>query len=355
MKIVTVVGARPQFVKAAMVSRALQQFHDIHEVLVHTGQHFDRDMSDIFFHELDLPEPDHHLDVHSLSHAVMTAEMLTRLETVLHQEKPDVVLVYGDTNSTLAGALTAAKLWIPVAHVEAGLRSFNMAMPEEINRVVTDRLATHLFCPTATAVANLKREGMDHFGATVLNVGDVMFDAAMLYTPKARERSDILSRLSLEEFALCTIHRAENTNDPARLRGIIAALETIHHDLPVLLPLHPRTRKIMLEAGIDTHIRLIDPVSYLDMLCLLQECTLVLTDSGGLQKEAFFYKKSCVTLRLETEWTELVDAGVNFLAGHDTAQIVATFHRAGESEPNFDIHPYGDGHAAEKIATALRT
>lgn len=340
MRIVTVVGARPQFIKAAPVSRALA-VEGIREHLVHTGQHHDAVMSDVFFTELGLRPPDDHLGIHGGGHGDMTGRMLQALEPVLQRVAPDWVLVYGDTNSTLAGALAAAKLGIAVAHVEAGLRSYNRAMPEEINRVLTDHLSTRLFCPTSVAVENLHKEGLT---AGVVHVGDVQFDAVLALAARARGESSILDRLGLAAggFALATLHRAENTDDPGRLSTLFAYLEECAEARPVVLPLHPRTRAALGKAGvIIRRLRVVDPVGPLDMMRLLDACALVLTDSGGLQKEAYFFGKPCVTLRSETEWVETIDCGWNRL------WTVPDYR---ERRP---IPDYGDGHAAERIAQSL--
>lgn len=334
MKLVDVVGARPQFVKLGPILRVIEQHNQahpertIHEVLVHTGQHYDYEMSKIFFDELELKEPDYHLRVGSGTHAVQTGEMLKRIEEVLLKEKPDMVMVYGDTNSTLAGALAAAKLYFPVAHVEAGLRSFNKRMPEEINRVLTDHISDPLFCPTETAVKNLEREGISQ---GVHLVGDVMYDSVIHNVKLAEKRSKILLRLKIEpkSYALATVHRAENTDDPGRLRSIFQALDEIARDgLPVILPLHPRTRKQLESWELSFHkLQFIEPVSYLDMLLLEKQARIILTDSGGVQKEAFFSRVPCVTLREETEWVETVTAGWNVLAGTDRQSIIQAFQK----------------------------
>lgn len=320
MKIVTVVGARPQFVKCGPVSLALRRAHT--EVLVHTGQHYDSGMSDAFFDTLGLPNPDYHLGVGSGPHGEQTGAMLAALERVLVGECPDVVCVYGDTNSTLAGSLAAAKLSIPVAHIEAGLRSFNRAMPEEINRVVTDHVSTWLFCPSPQAVANLAAEGITR---GVHLCGDVMGDALLHWVEAARSRSVVLERLGLAEqtYVVATIHRAENTDDIARLTAILTALDSSDH--PVILPLHPRTRKAVAQAGYVTRqggsLRFVDPLGYLDMLRLTASARLVVTDSGGLQKEAYWLGVPCVTVRGETEWVETVETGWNRLVKADAAAI----------------------------------
>src|SRR5690554_5722354 len=294
-KILTIIGARPQFIKASVVSRAIQQAEGIEEIILHTGQHFDANMSDVFFNQLGIPKPDVQLDIHGGSHGEMTGRMLVEIERALLEHKPDRVLVYGDTNSTLAGALAAAKLHIPVAHVEAGLRSFNMDMPEEINRILTDQISDMLFCPTTTAVNNLKNEGFGSKPVNVMQVGDVMQDAALLFASKAVAPAggDLP-----EKFVLATLHRAENTDNPERLANIVEALNDIHaKQSSVVLPLHPRTRKLIAEQGLSLDVHIIDPVGYFEMVWLLDHCDLVLTDSGGVQKEAFFFGKACVTMR----------------------------------------------------------
>ncbi len=348
-KIVTIVGARPQFIKAATVSRSLAK-HGAQEVLVHTGQHYDADMSDVFFEQMQIPKPDHHLGIGGGPHGAMTGRQLEKVEEVLLAEKPDWVLVYGDTNSTLAGALAAAKLHIPVAHVEAGLRSFNRRMPEEINRVLTDHVSTLLFAPTDVAVANLSREGIT--GDRVRRVGDVMLDATLFYKPKARkpEWFDGLG-IAAGAFVLCTIHRAENTDDLGRLGGIMAGLGD--SGMQVLLPLHPRTRIVLEQTRIPVpaNVHVVPPVGYLEMTWLEMHCRIVATDSGGVQKEAYFHGRPCVTLRDETEWVELVDAGANTLTGSDPRKIRAAL--ADSSAASFGQGLYGDGRAADQIVKAL--
>lgn len=354
-KILTVIGARPQFIKASVVSRALSSFENLREVIVHTGQHFSEAMSDIFFDELRIPRPAFNLGIDSLSHGAMTGRMLEAIENVLKAEAPDFVVVYGDTNSTLAGALAAAKLNIPVAHVEAGLRSFDMRMPEEINRILTDRISTLLFCPTRTAVKNLEFEGFADFPAQIIETGDVMLDAIQSHRSLARLPDNTATRLPahLKDFVLATIHRAENTDDLKRLLGILSALEEIHRSVPVLLLLHPRTRKILVANRIEPKICVADPVGYLEMIFLLDRCRLVMTDSGGLQKEAFFMGKYCLTLRDNTEWTELIEAGVNLLVGTEPESILSGFQACLTQRYDPKISPYGDGHAGERIADRI--
>lgn len=346
MKLLTVIGARPQFIKAATVSRALaQHFPNAREILVHTGQHYDSNMSDVFFEELDIPRPDYHLGIGGGSHGQNTGRMLEKLDALMSDERPDWVLVYGDTDSTLAGALAASKLHIPVAHVEAGLRSFNRRMPEEINRVMTDHLADLLFVPTHIAQRNLRREGIE--GAKVHLVGDVMYDAALHYRSRAR-RPQWFGDLGVADFVLCTIHRAENTDDLDRMRGILAGLS--QSAFPVVLPLHPRTRKQLSQFGLNlpANVRAVDPIGYLEMVWLESRCRLVVTDSGGVQKEAYFHGKPCVTLRDETEWVELVEAGVNALAGADPTRIGSALARA-DALPETQRGLYGEGNSAVDV------
>ncbi|AJF07641.1 non-hydrolyzing UDP-N-acetylglucosamine 2-epimerase [Geoalkalibacter subterraneus] len=349
-KILTVIGARPQFIKASVVSRAIQQTDGLEEILLHTGQHFDANMSDIFFNQLNIPRPDFQLDIHGGRHGEMTGRMLKEIEKALLAHKPDRVLVYGDTNSTLAGALAAAKLHVPVAHVEAGLRSFNMQMPEEINRILTDQVSDLLFCPTDAAVQNLNNEGFANKPVQVLQVGDVMQDSALLFTEKAEPPAGDLP----ERFVLATLHRAENTDYPERLAAIVAALNQIHGTLvPVVLPLHPRTRKLIAQHGLELKAHLIDPVGYFEMVWLLDHCQLVLTDSGGVQKEAFFFGKPCVTMRDQTEWVELVAIGANQLVGADSRKIIEAVKTNFGREVQDTQELYGGGKAADKIVEVL--
>ena len=349
-KIFTIIGARPQFIKASVLSRAIQQTNGIEEIMLHTGQHFDANMSDVFFNQLGIPKPDIQLDIHGGSHGEMTGRMLAEIEQALLQHKPDRVLVYGDTNSTLAGALAAAKLHIPVAHVEAGLRSFNMLMPEEINRILTDQISDLLFCPTDTAVQNLNNEGFGNKPVQVLQVGDVMQDAALLFAEKAEAPASELP----EGFILATLHRAENTDNPERLAAIVAALNEINTTFaPVVLPLHPRTRKLIAQHGLELNVHLIDPVGYFEMVWLLDHCQLVLTDSGGVQKEAFFFGKACVTMRDQTEWVELIEAGANELVGADQNKIMNATKRHLGRQVQDTQQLYGGGTAAQRIVDVL--
>lgn len=350
MKILTVVGARPQFIKAAPVSRALRK--EATEVLVHTGQHYDQAMSDVFFDELQIPRPNYHLHVGSSSHGAQTGMMLQKVEKVLLDEKPDAVLIYGDTNSTLAGSLAASKLHIPVAHVEAGLRSFNKRMPEEINRVLTDHVSKWLFCPTETAITNLRKEGITE---GVYHTGDVMLDTVLFNRQLAAERSDILDRLDFtpQSYLLVTIHRAENTDDPDRLKSIVSALNQI--DVPTVFPIHPRTRGKLEALGLkleNPQIKTISPVGFLDMLQLEVNAKKIVTDSGGVQKEAFFAQVPCITLRDETEWVETVQLGANCIVGADEEKILQAIS---QFTVDFSSLPavYGDGQAANEIVRYL--
>lgn len=365
MKLITILGARPQFIKAAAVSRAIFAYnttiHDvksiIHETIIHTGQHFDANMSDVFFAELGLEKPAYHLDIHGGGHGEMTGRMLIGIEEVLLKEKPDVVLVYGDTNSTLAGALAAIKLHIPVAHVEAGLRSFNMAMPEEVNRILTDRISRWLFTPTDAAAQHLACEG---FAADkIIPVGDVMYDVALHHGSKISAESGLLQQLGLKpkNYILATVHRAENTDHPGRLAAIVDALSAVAKETPVIWPLHPRTRGVLAKQGkldaLARSVLLIDPVGYLDMVQLEKYAALIATDSGGVQKEAFFYQVPCVTLRDETEWVELVEAGWNRLAPPVDAETVLSALRESMGSSGQKIKPYGEGDAAKRIVEQL--
>lgn len=351
-KIITVVGARPQFIKAATLSRQFKLL-GIEEKIIHTGQHFDANMSEIFFDEMEIPKPAYQLDIHGVSHGAMTGRMLEGIEKILMTEKPDGVLVYGDTNSTLAGALAAAKLHIPVIHVEAGLRSFNMDMPEEINRILTDRISNALFCPTDTAVSNLMREGFDNMPIQIIKNGDVMQDAAMYYADKAQLKSDIIRKAGLNKFVLATIHRQENTDNPENLKNIIEGLNAIHKEIPVVVPMHPRTRNILAQNYQLPDFTIIDPVGYFDMIMLLKSCEMVITDSGGVQKEAFFFAKHCITLREQTEWVELVDKGFNLLVGSDIDKLRDAFDFFRNKQSDFSIDLYGNGKAAEMAAAEI--
>jgi UDP-GlcNAc3NAcA epimerase len=377
MEVLSIVGARPQFIKAASVIRAIKKNNinnqlKIQHILVHTGQHYDKNMSRIFFDELDMPRPEYNLEVGSGTHGEQTAKMMQRIETVLIKERPNMTIVYGDTNSTLAGALTTVKHHIPVAHVEAGLRSYNKRMPEEINRVITDHISDLLFCPTGNAVNNLRREGFinvmksghdlkDNFSLSqstsqplVINVGDVMFDSISNYAKLADVRSDILAKLDLkkDEYVLVTVHRAENTDNKERLRAIFEALKKINKYISIILPLHPRTRKAIKESRIDVSgLKVTEPVSYLDMICLEKNAKVICTDSGGMQKEAYFCRVPCITLRDETEWKETLESGWNRLVDAEPDRIQTFIEEvisdSWDTKPQ--VNQFGDGKAAEKI------
>jgi UDP-GlcNAc3NAcA epimerase len=356
-KILTVLGARPQFIKASVVSHQIKCKPSLKEAVIHTGQHFDENMSNIFFSELGMNAPDYFLDIHGGNHGEMTGRMLSEIESILLVEKPDLVLVYGDTNSTLAGALAAAKLHIPVAHIEAGLRSFNMKMPEEINRILTDRVSKWLFTPNAVSAVNLSREGFAD--SQVIPVGDVMFDVALHFGSRVSEQGGALHKLGLlpKKYILATIHRAENTNNHKRLLAIVDALLEVARSIPVVWPIHPRTRAILDHLGITSRViqslMLINPVGYLDMVQLEKYSALIATDSGGVQKEAFFYRVPCVTLRDETEWVELVESSWNVLAPPLIYQELVDVILTRVDSQGKDISPYGNGNASKLIVDTL--
>lgn len=359
-KIISILGARPQFIKASVVSAALAA-SSLREVVVHTGQHFDSNMSGVFFEELGMRPPDYCCNINGGSHGAMTARMLHDIEEILLAERPEAVLVYGDTNSTLAGALAAAKLTIPVAHVEAGLRSANMAMPEEINRILTDRVSRWLFAPTDGAAAHLAREGVapDH----VLVVGDVMLDVALRHGSKCNTQAGMLGELARQRriaphtYCLATIHRAESTAEPLRMQAIVDALVAFGQAIPVIFPLHPRTRHTLSRLGqldrLAAAVHVIDPLGYRDMVQLEKYAALIATDSGGVQKEAFFHRVPCVTLREETEWPELLSAGWNRLVAPTSSRAIVLALRNAMGTSGQDIAPYGDGNAAQRIVTCL--
>lgn len=354
-KIITIVGARPQFIKASAVSRVIRQNYSdsLNEIIIHTGQHYDSNMSQVFFDELQIPLPKYNLSIAGGLHGAMTGRMMESIEKVLCEEKPEWVLIYGDTNSTLAGALAAAKLNIPVAHIEAGLRSSNMRMPEEVNRILADRVSKLLFCPTHAAVANLRKEGVDK---GIHHVGDVMYDVALFYKELSLNKSNIMQRLLVEtgQFVLATCHRAENTDSTQRMSQILKALSKISERHKVLLPLHPRTRKIIHDYGLDKmleSIEILEPLSFLDMIALEQSACAIVTDSGGVQKEAFFYGVPCITMRDETEWTETISSGWNTLAGADSEKIVEAISKPCPAIR--DAGAYGDGHAAVRIVDIM--
>lgn len=361
MTLLTVIGARPQFIKAAVLSRYIQNNLSlgVKEILVHTGQHYDQNMSDVFFEEMQIPRPQYNLHLGSGSHGKMTGAMLGGIENLLLEHKPDALLVYGDTNSTLAGALAASKIHIPVAHVEAGLRSYMMQMPEEQNRRLTDHLSTWLFCPTQTAINNLKKEGIvdstnniqiSSDNKRVCMTGDIMYEASMYY--RQNNKAHILPQFENSDFILLTIHRAENTDNIERLSSIVKAINECR-DKKFVFPVHPRTRKILEQNNLhfENHVTLIDPIGYFEMIAYEEKCSCVLTDSGGVQKEAFFFEKPCITMRDSTEWVELVENGWNTLTGADTQKIINTIKKI--KIPN--THPllYGDGECAKKIINSL--
>jgi len=352
---VTIIGARPQFVKAAVLSRIIAERGELQEVIIHTGQHFDQNMSEVFFKEMEIPVPKYNLEIQEPSHGAMTGKMLEKIEQVLLKEKPDGVVVYGDTNSTLAGALAAKKLHIPIAHVEAGLRSFNTKMPEEINRIITDRISDILFCPTEKSVQNLKKEGYDFFPSEIIQCGDIMKDAVSYYGALSKAKSKIMGDLSLKKnhFVLATIHRQETTDDCSVLQNVLAAMDRINAEIPVVMPLHPRTRKMISRCDLSYNFKIVDPLGYFDMLSLLQNCSMVLTDSGGLQKEAFFNKKHCLIARSETEWVELVENDYAVIVGTDPEMIYQGFQKYRNSKADFSKELYGNK-VGETIYEALK-
>ena len=350
IKIVTIIGARPQFIKAAALSNNLKNHPQIEEVIVHTGQHYDNMMSDIFFNQLKIPEPKYRLESGGKTHAEMTGYQLIEIEKILLTEKPNWVLVYGDTNSTLAGALAASKIHIPIIHVEAGLRSNNMRMPEEVNRILTDRLSKILFCPTKTAKKQLIDEGYDEFNCRIEIVGDIMFDALKLISPQIK-----VANSKQDVFVLCTLHRAENTDDENRLLSIFRALNEIAQEVPVRIPLHPRTKIKLENLKLNLHPKIIieDPLSYIDFINAINNCEIVISDSGGIQKEAYFLKKNCMVIRDETEWTELIESKNNILVGSNSDKIVRTFKARKSLNQDFSEKFYGDGKTAEKILNSI--
>lgn len=352
MKILTILGARPQFIKAGSLSREIAKHDEIEEVILHTGQHFDANMSDIFFDEMKISKPNYFLGIGGKSHGAMTGQMIEKIEEVALRENPDWILVYGDTNSTLAGAIVASKLHLKLAHIEAGLRSFNMKMPEEINRILTDRVSNILFCPTDAAINNLKNEGYENFDIKIVKSGDVMQDGALFYKSFA-----IKPNIDLKNnYILSTIHRAENTDDLSRLTSIVSALNEINKEKQVILPLHPRTKKILETNNINIEFTVINPIGYLEMVWLIDNCDLVMTDSGGLQKEAYFFQKQCITLRDETEWVELVECGVNTLVGSDKNKIFDAFKNNSKfNVEDSKLNLFGGGKACQIIIKNLLT
>ncbi|QMU63903.1 MAG: UDP-N-acetylglucosamine 2-epimerase (non-hydrolyzing) [Flavobacteriaceae bacterium] len=354
-KVVTILGARPQFVKAAVLSRLIRKYREIEEVIVHTGQHFDNNMSSVFFDEMQIPKPVYNLHINRMNHGAMTGKMLEEIEAILLKEQPLAVIVYGDTNSTLAGALAAKKIGIKVIHIEAGLRSFNMKIPEEINRILTDRISDMLLCPTDIALQNLKKEGFDHFPVIIEKAGDIMKDAVAFYSKFSKERSSILEDLKLQHsaFVLATIHRQENTENRKRLQAIFSGLEKIHQNRQVILPLHPGTKKMLMKFDIKPTITLIEPVGYFSMLELLKNCIMVITDSGGLQKEAFFNKKHCIVIRDETEWVELITCNIARVTGCDSQEITAAYQYFLTKKSNFEMPLYGNNNVGEKMYKSI--
>ncbi|CAN5479699.1 UDP-N-acetylglucosamine 2-epimerase (non-hydrolyzing) [soil metagenome] len=353
MKILTVVGARPQFVKAAVISREINKREGVEEVMVHTGQHYDENMSEIFFTELEIPKPHYNLALNDMDAPVMTGRMMEQLHGVVVKETPDWVLVYGDTNSTLAGGLVAKQNRIKLGHVEAGLRSHNMSMLEELNRITVDRISDILFCPTDAAMINLRNEGYDHFKSKMILSGDVMYDAALYNSKLAQQRSSITEKFGKNAFILVTIHRSENVDHIDILSNLVEALNAISTKCKIVLPLHPRTKKRMQEFNLRFDFDTIEPLGYLDMIRLLMDCKLVMTDGGGLQKEAYFFSKHCITLRERTEWTELVKHGYNMIVGSDQTQILKAFDTMCKKQSDFAHKLYGDGNAGKIIVDAL--
>lgn len=361
IKVITVVGARPQFIKAAALSRQLQKIEEIEEIVIHTGQHFDRSMSDVFFQEMSIPEPTYNLNISSLNHGSMTGRMMEGLEKIIIEERPDAVIVYGDTNSTLAAALVASKLHVPVVHVEAGLRSYNMEMPEEINRILTDRVSSLLLCPSAQAKENLMLEGYGKFKSQIEVVGDVMEDVAMQYSSIVGWDDKIAQDFDIEKnkYLLFTCHRAENTNDSSRMDEIIRGLNAASDYIPVIWPLHPRLKSKINDYKLSENVNLIEPLGYSEMIRMIKYCSVVATDSGGLQKEAYYFGKYCITLRDETEWTELVENNFNFLVGANAIEFERRVKETMVKTFNSSIELYGGGkaavHASQLIQNFLRS
>ena len=356
IKIVTIVGARPQFIKASVLSRLIQEDNQIHETIIHTGQHYDKNMSDVFFDEMEIPKPKYNLKIQSKLHGEMTGLMMSEIEKIALIESPDCILVYGDTNSTLAGAIVASKLNIKLAHVEAGLRSFNNNMPEEINRIITDRISNILFCPTKNSLKNLEKEGFDNFkGKKIIKTGDIMFDALIYYSERAIKNNIQFD----EEFILCTFHRAENTDNDQNLLTILKAINEIGKQIKIIFPIHPRTKSKI--ERIDSNYKLkyfnvdfCDPLGYIDMISHIKKCKYVITDSGGLQKEAFFMKKMCLTLRNQTEWIELVEGGYNYLSEINLTKILEINSKILSTTKSFAEEFYGDGNSGKIIINELK-
>lgn len=353
IKILTIIGARPQFIKAATLSRTIKKYYfsEIDEVLLHTGQHFDDNMNTVFFKDMDIPRPKYNLGLGGLRQSAMTGRMMEGIEEICLKERPDWILVYGDTNSTLAGALVASKLRIKLAHIEAGLRSHNMNMPEEVNRVLTDQVSNLLFCPTALAVKNLGAEGFNNFpAAKIKNVGDIMYEGAMHFSKQSKRPSE-LNNIELNNYVLATIHRAETTDNIENLKSVIKALNIINETTPVIFPIHPRTYSIIKDNNLEVSFKMINPVGYLEMLWLIRNCNLIITDSGGLQKEAYFFKKCCLTTRTETEWKELIERGNNILVGYDVNKILSEFNT--QRKFVYTGRHYGKGNTAKLILNEI--
>lgn len=355
IKIVTIIGVRPQFIKAAVLSRLFAEDIDIEEIIVHTGQHFDKDMSDIFFSEMNIPKPKYNLNINSGSHGSMTGRMLEEIEKVLIIEKPNLLIVYGDTNSTLAGALAASKLNIKIAHIEAGLRSFNNTMPEEINRILTDKLSSLLFVPTQKAYDNLIKEGYEYSESKIYLSGDVMQDTAMFFEQHEKVKSSALLSSLPNKYILCTCHRAENTDNKDTLQNIVNQLNLLNNYFEVIIPLHPRTKQKIEEFGLKLNVTTINPVGYFDMIALISNSIMVITDSGGLQKEAYFFKKKCITIRNETEWTELVNKGFNKLVDINKVNLTSIVEEMLKVKNDFSINLYGNGTASSQIKKVIKS
>lgn len=348
MKIITIIGARPQFIKAATLSRAFRN-RGIQEIIIHTGQHYDSNMSDIFFNQMQIEKPKYFLGVNSKKHSEMTGKMMQKIEEILICEKPNWVVLFGDTNSTLAGALAASKLHIKIAHVEAGLRSFNMKMPEEVNRILTDRVSSLLFCPTKTAVENLKNEGFDRYNCKIINTGDIMNDGVKFFSNLAKKPNIEVD----QNFILCTVHRPVNTDNIKNLESIFKAINFIGLSKQVIFPCHPRTLKVLKENNIDiSNIKIIEPIGYLEMIWLIKKSELILTDSGGLQKESYFFSKPCVVLRNETEWVELVENKFNVLTGSNFEKIIDVVENY-KFNLNYKLNLYGDGSTSKIITESI--
>lgn len=355
LKILTIIGARPQIIKASALSREFNNYKNIKEVIVHTGQHFSDNMSRVFFKEMKIPSPKYNLNINSLNHGAMTGRMIEEIEKILIIESPKYVLVYGDTNSTLAGSIAAKKLNFELIHVEAGLRSYNMSMPEEINRILTDRISDILFCPTKQAIENLNNEGFSHFKCKIHNVGDVMLDNMLYFEKYAEKKSTILKKLNIKSknYYLCTIHREENIKNIANMSKIIHGLNELSKKYMIILPGHPRTKKILSRFKMSENIKIIEPVSYLNMIQLIKNARLIITDSGGLQKESYFFNTFCVTLRNETEWVELVDNGYNILVGYDAEKLEKAVKKLENLSFNRTVKLYGSGDSCKKIVKIL--